>query len=77
MHRCALCILDLNALMKQSFNVPYKSKMPPKGGIFFGNIFLVELQGIEPWSGVGNDGAFYKFIGDYCRVKNGSPKPNP
>lgn len=32
---------------------------------------LVELQGIEPWSGVGNDGAFYMFIGNYCRVCEG------
>ncbi len=38
---------------------------------------LVELQGFEPWSGVGDDGAFYMFIDDYCRDKNGSSKPNP
>lgn len=36
---------------------------------------LVELQGFEPWSGVGDDGAFYMFIDDYCRDKIGSSKP--
>jgi len=38
---------------------------------------LVELQGVEPWSGVGNDGAFYMFSCNYCRIKDGSPLTIP
>lgn len=38
---------------------------------------LVELQGIEPWSGVGNDGAFYMFIGNCCREREGLSNTDP
>ena len=44
--------------------------MPPKGGI---QKRFVELQGVEPWSGAGNDNAFYMFSSNYFRALNGLP----
>ncbi len=44
--------------------------MPPEGGI---QKKVVELQGVEPWSGAGNDNAFYMFSSNYFRALNGLP----
>jgi len=61
-------------VFENELSIRLKIKAPPiKGGAFCS----VELQGVEPWSGVGNDGAFYMFSCIYCRVVDGSPLTIP